>query len=238
MPNPSHDHDEIRTRIHHLRALTRTVRQIADKRVRLTHTANGATTAAPTPVNLTALDLLNQIEALARLLCASAKTGTTGHDVHRLLDGLDDDTVCRTLAARRDAAHIIRLLDTAIRHATILTDPDPSKRYIGVCATCGYGLWAADTDYLPETIICSTCYQPNRTRTVIEAHRLMLRTAGTVGTAAELATLLKGCGYHARRKTISEWKRRGKLDTVGEQDGKPVYALADVLALLDAAGAD
>lgn len=64
----------------------------------------------------------------------------------------------------------------------------------------------------------------------------MLRTAGTVDTAANLATLLKGCGYPARRKTISEWKRRGKLTAVGEQDGKPLYALADVLALLGADG--
>lgn len=237
MPRTDHNHNEIHTRIHHLRTLTPTLHEIATKRVNLAHSVASNTASAPTPINLTALDLLNQLEALARLLCASAKIDTTGHHgVQQLLAMLDDDTICRTLAERRDTKDIIRLLDTAIRHATILTDPDPTKRYIGVCATCGYGLWIADTDTLPETIICSTCYQPNHTRTVIQAHQLMLRTAGTVDTAANLATLLKGCGYPARRKTISEWKRRGKLTAVGEQDGKPLYALTDVLALLGADG--
>lgn len=239
MPHASQNHTEIHTRIHRLRTHTATLHQIAAKRVNLNHTDHGHPTSAPTPVNLTALDLLNQTTALARLLCTAAHITTDNHQtVDDLLAKLDDPDTCQTLAERHDATHIIRLLDAAERHATTLTNPNPTMRYIGVCATCAYGLWTADTDYLPETIICAICHQPNPTRTVIQAHHLTLRTAGTVGTAADLANLLKGCGYHARRKTITEWRRRGKLHPIGDQNGKPLYALADVLALLGADGTD
>ncbi len=45
---------------------------------------------------------------------------------------------------------------------------------------------------------------------VMAAHELRLLTSGVVGTAAELATLLRSCGYDAKRKTICEWRRRGR----------------------------
>ena len=65
-------------------------------------------------------------------------------------------------------------------------------------------------------------------RDVAEARVLRLVACDATGTAAELAALLGRCGVTVRRKTISEWKRRGIVRPIGLEGGKPVYRLWDI----------
>ena len=137
------DTDRIRHDIHDLREQTITLDALATRRIKIhrssTHTRMSS---APTPLNLPAADLLDQIHALARRLATAAglRHGRS-MDAHDLLKGLDRPEPCAALAARDDAWDIIRLITAAIWHARQLTEPDPSHRYIGICPRCGAGAW-------------------------------------------------------------------------------------------------
>ena len=67
-----------------------------------------------------------------------------------------------------------------------------------------------------------------RDRWITLTHVEYVDEHGITGTAAELATLLRSCGYNARRNTITQWGKRGLVHMVGnDEDGAPVYRLAD-----------
>lgn len=229
MPTTPNAHD-IHTAIHRIKAKLPLLRLIASKKIRIRRQpAQGATTA-PTPVNLAALDLLDQLHTLARMLTRAANILPHNGPITDLYETLDDDHACHALANRCDTTHIMHLLDQAWTRICRLSEPDTAHRYVGVCPWCGYAVW------IPERHtgdwVCDMCRRPVPLDQVMAAHELRLLTSGVVGTAAELATLLRSCGYNARRKTICEWRRRGQLTPVAENEQGPVYALADVLRRL------
>ena len=224
----------IRDDIHDLREQAATLEELATRRIRIPHDGGRGMTSAPTPINFSAADLLDQTLALARMLAQAANLRFgRSMGVHGLLKGLDRPEPCATLATRPDAWDIVRLIDDAAWHARQLTDPEPSHRYIGVCERCGYGVWIPETQPINETDHrCVMCGHMSPIAQIAQAHELRLLTSGTIGTAAELATLLRSCGYDARRKTICEWRRRGRIAPVAESEQGPVYALADVIRRL------
>lgn len=223
---------DIHTAIRRIKGKLPLLAMVASKKIRVNRRPGRGSTSAPTPVNLTALDLLDQLDTLARMLARAAylnprpATATSA-----LYDLLDDERVCHTLADRCDTTHIMRLLDQAYRRVRHLAEPDPAHRYVGVCPWCAYAVW------IPESHEgewqCDMCRRPVPLDQVMAAHELRLLTSGVVGTAAELATLLQSCGYReARRKTICEWRRRGRIEPVADGERGPVYTLASVLQLL------
>lgn len=228
------DTARIRHDIHILREQTTTLEELATRRIRIPHDAARALTSAPTPINLTAADLLDQILVLARMLATTAglRYGAS-MSVHGLLKGLDRPEPCDALAARADAWDIVRLIDDAAWHARQLTDPEPSHRYVGVCERCGYGVWIPETQ--PVNGVdhrCVMCGHLSPLDQIAQAHELRLLTSGTIGTAADLCNLLRACGIPVKRNTITQWRKRKRLTPVGDDEqGLPVYALADVLLL-------
>ncbi len=224
----------IRDDIHDLREQAATLEELATRRIRIPHDGGRGMTSAPTPINFSAADLLDQTLALARMLATTAglRYGRS-MSVHGLLKGLDRPEPCAVLATRPDAWDIVRLIDDAAWHARQLTDPEPSHRYIGVCERCGYGVWIPEAQPVNETDHrCVMCGHMSPFAQIAQAHELRLLTSGTIGTAAELCHLLRACGITIKRNTITQWRKRNRLTPIGENgQGKPVYALADVLLL-------
>ena len=224
----------IRDDTHDLREQAMTLEELATRRIRIPHDGARGMTSAPTPINFTAADLLDQTLALARMLATTAglRYGRS-MSVHGLLKGLDREQPCAALATRPDAWDIVRLIDDAAWHARQLTDPEPSHRYIGVCERCGYGVWIPETQPINETDHrCVMCGHMSPIAQIAQAHELHLLTSGTIGTGAELRQQLRACGLRVNANTMRSWVKRGRLKPVAtNDDGMPVFALADILLL-------
>lgn len=224
----------IRDDIHDLREQAATLEELATRRIRIPHDGGRGMTSAPAPINLTAADLLDKTLALARMIAQAAclRFGRS-MSVHGLLKGLDRDEPCAALATRPDAWNIVRLIDDAAWHARQLTDPEPSHRYIGVCERCGYGVWITETQPVNETDHrCVMCGHMSPIAQIAQAHELRLLTSGTIGTGAELRQQLRACGLRVNANTMRSWVKRGRLKPVAtNDDGMPLYALADILLL-------
>ena len=228
------DANRIQHDIHDLRDQAATLDALATRRIKIHHdTAHGRMSSAPTPLNLPAQDLLDQIHALAlRLAYAAGLRFGRGMDVHGLLKGIDRPEPCEVLAARGDAWGIVRLVDDATWRARQLTDPSPSLRYAGICPRCRSGVWIPETQPLTTEYRCTECGHVEPLATITQAHELRLLTSGTMDTAANLCHLLCACGIHVKRNTITQWRKRKRITPVGkDEQGRPVYALADVLLL-------
>ena len=220
--------------IHDLREQAATLEELATRRIRIPHDGGRGMTSAPTPINLTAADLLDQTLVLARMIAQAARLRFgRSMSVHGLLKGLDRDEPCAVLATRPDAWDIVRLIDDAAWHARQLTDPEPSHRYVGVCERCGYGVWIPETQPINETDHrCVMCGHLTPLDQIAQAHELRLLTSGAMGTAADLCHLLRACGITIKRNTITQWHKRKRLAPLGQDEqGHPVYALADILLL-------
>lgn len=224
----------IRDDIHDLREQAMILEELATRRIRIPHDGARGMTSAPTPINFSAADLLDQTLALARMLATTAglRYGRS-MSVHGLLKGLDREQPCAALATRPDAWDIVRLIDDAAWHARQLTDPEPSHRYIGVCERCGYGVWIPETQPINETDHrCVMCGHMSPIAQIAQAHELRLLTSGTIGTGAELRQQLRACGLRVNANTMRSWVKRGRLKPVAtNDDGMPVFALADILLL-------
>lgn len=224
----------IRDDIHDLREQAMTLEELATRRIRIPHDGTRGMTSAPTPINFSAADLLDQTLVLARMLATTAGLHYgRSMSVHGLLKGLDRDEPCAALATRADAWDIVRLIDDAAWHARQLTDPEPSHRYVGVCERCGYGVWIPECQPINETDHrCVMCGHMSPIAQIAQAHELRLLTSGTIGTGAELRQQLRACGLRVNANTMRSWVHRGRLKPVGTNDeGMPVFALADILLL-------
>lgn len=230
--------NSIRTSLHYLHVHSTILDAIIAKSVMLDtgqHAHNRPVTAA-TPINLTAVDLSDQLHELALLLCrAVGQHPPKGLPVRDLYAMLDTEQTVTRLDTRPDRDHIRRVLHSATMRMQSICERRQVMRYIGVCTQCGYGIWAdEDADITADTYTCDMCHATGSLATVAAAHRLRLMMSGITGTAAELATLLRSCGYNARRNTITQWGKRGLVHMVGHDgDGAPVYRLADILARLN-----
>lgn len=224
----------IRDDIHNLREQTTTLEALANRRIRVTHdTGRAHMSCAPTPISLPAYDLLRSLDGTIRSIALGAglRFGRDT-DMHSLLKGLDRPEPCETLAERPDAWAHVRLIAETTWRIKHLTEPDPSRRYIGICPQCGQPAWAPETQPADTDYRCHDCGHLTPIANIIEAHQLRLLTSGTVGTSKTLRTTLNACGIHINAGTIRQWAHRGKLKPTGtDDDGTPVYALADVLLL-------
>ena len=81
---------------------------------------------------------------------------------------------------------------------------------------------------------CSPIGMKKSYRTVFDCsaqqQETMVVSGGKIGFQIEAKPddLLKACGTPVKRKTINEWRRRGIIQPIASQDGKPVYRLWDV----------
>lgn len=209
------------------------LRDIAAKRASVVarQSGHGTYTVAPIPVNLGAWQLLQDIKKFAYSLGKALKFAPR-FDAEFIFKGslrhLTD------LLARPDADSICKIAREAHKRLNRQLEPPEEKILIGYCTepTCGSELWCDDQDIESGWTVCPNCDKTLNVHEIQQIRMLALASAGTQGTAAELSKLLASCGLKVRRKTISEWKRRGIVHQVGQQGDKPVYLLWDVWSTL------
>jgi hypothetical protein len=134
------------------------------------------------------------------------------------------------LASRKDIAHLMHVARRYAHQSVMTLTPPEDRRMVGLCPQCGRNLWLTDDEIKGRWVGCK-CGQPVNVRQVQEQHLLTCALADNdhaQGTAAAVSKLLKANGINIRRQTIAQWKSRGVIQPVGQQDGKPVFRVWDV----------
>lgn len=230
---PHHSHDsrqQLSTALAAIHDGDEALLAIARKQCRITArtSGRGVRTVAPLPINLGAWQLSQDIDALVLRLARAVGLPTKERNTVWLAWALGQPCNIEHLFERDDAAAIVALVEQAARRMERFLEPEPDRTMIGRCLGCDGDLWAEQSDIDGGWIVCEACGREQRVRDVAEARVLRLVACGATGTAAELAALLGRCGVKVRRKTISEWKRRGIIRPIGGGTGKSVYRLWDI----------
>lgn len=208
--------------LHDLRHDMLLLRKVARREYTLSEHAGagGASRAeAPAPVDLHALDRLDEIESMLQDACVDA--GFTWLDAWpRLLPRM-----MTRMAVLCRAPHAGRYLRSVV-HARLrinpLVDRRPrTRRIVGHCPDCGVEITAASGE---QWRVCETCH------TLVHIPELRAQAAETVDryhltrTPAGLAAWLKSeYGVTVSRKQVTDWIRRGKLPSSKPVDDAPGY---------------
>jgi hypothetical protein len=215
--------------LRHLAARLPDLRIVAAKKatVMAREQGHGSRTVAPIPLNAGAWQLQQSIEKYAITLAGVLTLPYRKLPAESLLKGAASRTPA--LMQRRDAVSIHTLATIASRRLDRQLEPPQSRILIGQCPYCGDDVWSSEDDLAAGWQPCN-CGQTINIPSVQEQRIFKLAISDAQGTAAALSKLLKSCGITVRRQTISEWKRRGIINSVSTQDGKPVFLLWDVWA--------
>lgn len=201
---------------------------IAQKKSRVMskQSGGGTKTIAPIPLNIGAWQLLEDIRKYAVSLMQALRLPYLKFGTTMMLKGALLQTP--RLASRADIGQIMDLAHQAVHKMQRQFTPPAEKTMIGACPECGSDVWCDETDIESGWTVCR-CAATLKVRDVQQAMVLRLASCGARGTAAELCQFLKPCGVTIRRKTISEWKRRGIINPVTiDRQGSPVYLMWDV----------
>lgn len=193
---------------------------------------HGSVTVAPVPINVGAWSLKCDIDRLCLETMRALRLPTGGRDAVDMLKAVGRPSCLDRLLQRDDAERLVNLMVQAAGRMMLWLERSPERTMIGQCPECDCDLWAERDDLDGGWMVCR-CGSTLRVRDVVQARVWRLSLCGAQGTAAGLADLLKACGIRVRRKTISEWRRRGVIDAVGLEDGKPVFRLWDVWRALN-----
>jgi hypothetical protein len=134
------------------------------------------------------------------------------------------------LLQRRDSRHVIAIADRYRHKLAMQLTPPEDRRLIGVCPHCDRDLWCTDAEIAGQWIVCK-CGETLKVVDVQEQHLLtcaLAESENAQGTAAAISRLLLANGIKVRRQTISQWKNRGIIAPIGEQNGKPVFRVWDI----------
>ncbi|KFI65907.1 hypothetical protein [Bifidobacterium cuniculi] len=224
--------------IQHVRTNLRLLDDIATKRIHLTN--NTGTTrrldSAPTPINLAAADLLDQIHTMSRLLAKAAGLATTKTiPTDPILQKLTQNQYLTTLANRKDYANILTMLGEAAHQSDRMIDPDPTTRIIGRCPNCRAVL-SIPREHKPSPGLwgqCRMCGHDYNYGQVQQTQLARLAAANIVDTDTEIRRLLKTAGIEMSGSFLRVSKHRGQLSDLGkDEQGHNLYALAEVYLLV------
>ena len=223
-----HDHRHLDQDLRTLRIYLPDLRLLAAKKASVTaHSSHaGLRTTAPIPLNEGAWNLLEDIEHFAWSLGRAVGV----RQRHVPTEGLLTAATNRVdrLLARPDAPIIKRMAATLVQRMGRQFEPPEDHTLIGYCQQCGSELWCVDEDIAGGWTVCPSCHATLKVRDIQQARILRLAASGAQGTAASLCSLLQACGVKVKRNTVTQWRKRGIIHPVAQEDGKPVYLLWDV----------
>lgn len=217
--------------IHQLRKNLQLLRSVARHEYTISdHGTGGKPSDPPAPVNLHALDMIDETEDLLQDTCVDA--GFTWLDTWprltlRMLR--DMGTLCRA----PHAGQCMRRIQRENERIQPYVDRRPrTRRIIGHCPECGHEITAGRGE---QWRICPEC---TTLVSVAEARETATREVDRyhlTRTPAGLAEWLKTeYGVEVGRKQVTDWIRRGKLPSTRPVDGEPGYwefSLREVLAV-------
>lgn len=189
--------------------------------------------SAPTPVRLSVIDHLQEIDDLAvalwRRLYAPPAMPWADSRIHpSVLKCLSICADCNRLSRLPDIGLIWRDWERVVRKTLGIIDVPPSRHGIGRCLNplCGVELSAEVGAVSVDCPVCGNAYR------VVDVRLGFLREcieSGRAFTAGECAELLRECGFQCSVNTIRSWRKRGRLQPVDENvKGQPLYRLSDV----------
>ena len=194
----------------------------------------GGLKSETTPINITASETLHQLHLLMlQVLGDYDHARNLPHAYRNPLDAAKD-----MWAGREDIAKLDRIedqlregrkyLDRLAREIDLPPDPIP----LGECE-CGEPMVAVEGQDIYECRRCGTPWEVDE-RKAHRQNKLDDVLANYVGTAKEISDIAKAKGLNFRRKTISEWFRRKKIEAVAtkEVNGRPapMFRFQDVRA--------
>lgn len=193
--------------------------------------------SAPTPVRLSVIDHLQEIDDLAvalwRRLYAPPAMPWADSRIHpSVLKCLSICADCNRLSRLPDIGLIWHDWERLARKTLGIIDVPPSKHGIGRCLNplCGVELSA---EVGAVNVDCPVCGNTHR---VVDVRLGFLKEcieSGRAFTAGECAELLRECGFQCSVNTIYSWRKRGRIQPAGRNDkGQPLYRLSDVHARL------
>ena len=194
----------------------------------------GGLKSETTPINITASETLHQLHLL--MLTMLAEVDWQHQQPHRYRSPLEAAREIRlypTLLAETDQIEDQlregrKHLDRLAHEIDLPPDPIP----LGECE-CGEPMVAVEGQDIYECRRCGTPWEVDE-RKAHRQNKLDDVLANYVGTAKEISDIAKAKGFNFRRKTISEWFRRKKIEAVAtkEVNGRPapMFRFQDVRA--------
>ena len=194
----------------------------------------GGLKSETTPINITASETLHQLHLL--MLTMLAEVDWEHQQPHRYRPPLEAAREIRlypTLLAEADQIEDQlregrKHLDRLAQEIDLPPDPIP----LGECE-CGEPMVAVEGQDIYECRRCGTPWEVDE-RKAHRQNKLDDVLANYVGTAKEISDIAKAKGFNFRRKTISEWFRRNKIEPVAtkEVNGRPapMFRFQDVRA--------
>ncbi|PLS24079.1 hypothetical protein Tam1G_1863 [Bifidobacterium imperatoris] len=174
------------------------------------------TATPPTPIRLDVLDLLDILDS-------------TAYELKRRLDGIDaldwrkdpqaedlESTLIACAAHERlatfeDAGFYMNVIKGLARKSDMLLDPPEQRREIGGCELCGSMLTAGPND---QWVTCPVCEREQRVQTVkLRRLKTLCWDDSKRGSAADIARAFTDAGITLRRNTITQWVKRGRVDS-------------------------
>lgn len=193
--------------------------------------------SAPTPVRLSVIDHLQEIDdltvALWRRLYAPSAMPWADSRIHpstsRCLNICAD---CGRLSRLPDIELIWREWRRLACKTLSIIDVPPARHGIGRCPNplCGVELMAAAGEVSVACPMCGNVYLVSDVRLGFLKECI---ESGKTFTAGECAELLRECGFKCTAATIRSWRKRGRVQPAGKNEkGRPLYRLSDVHRLL------
>lgn len=187
---------------------------------------HGTRSVAPIPLNIGAWQLKQDIIRLVAAMAHSVGLRYRHADPATLLKGVM--RMEAKLLARPDARAIVELARQAAVRLDGILNPPPDRKMIGPCPACGHELWCDPIELKSGYKACDKCLGEYRIKDVQKASILRIAVGGARGTAASISRLVRPYGLDIKRNTITQWHARGKIESIGEQDGDPVFLVWDV----------
>ena len=199
-----------------------------------TTSGGGGLKSETTPINITASETLHQLHLL--MLTMLAEVDWQHQQPHRYRSPIEAAREIRlypTLLAETDQIEDQlregrKHLDRLAQEIDLPPDPIP----LGECE-CGEPMVAVEGQDIYECRRCGTPWEVDE-RKANRQNKLDDVLANYVGTAKEISDIAKAKGFNFRRKTISEWFRRNKIEPVAtkEVNGRPapMFRFQDVRA--------
>lgn len=189
--------------------------------------------SAPTPVRLSVVDHLQEIDdmavALWRRLYAPPAMPWAGSGIRpSVLECLRRCAGCGRLASLPDIGLIWHDWQRLARKTLGIIDVPPAKHGIGRCLNplCGVELSA---EVGAVSVACPMCGNTYRVMDVRLGFLKECISSGRAFTAGECAELLRECGFQCNVNTIRSWRKRGRIRPAGRNGkGQPLYRLSDV----------
>lgn len=187
----------------------------------------GRRSEQPLPVKMNAGDALRSLRSVLNYWASAV----VGHPIDLpasaaalTLMAFDD-----RLARHPDAGYLLIEITGAIHRARHAIDrPNDPRLYLGPCdnSACRRDVYGAPTSTLGQCVGCGMTYD-------IEARRRWLLDIAQdrLGTAVEVAGLLRAAGLNATSSQIRGYVHRGTLAIAGRnRRGHPMYRVGDALA--------